>query len=146
VVDPTEHFLFAANTLDNTLSGFTIAGTGALTLVPATPIAVGTSPMSLAFDSTGVYLYVANLNSTNVSAFSIDATTGTPTAIDSSPFSVVANPAFIVLAPSGKFLIIGSQSANTINEYTIDATTGKLTSAGLSVTLNAAPTSLSLAK
>jgi 6-phosphogluconolactonase (cycloisomerase 2 family) len=148
IVDSGEKFLYVANSFDNTVSGFSIASTGALALLADTPIATGTSPSALAFDGTGAFLYAANFTSTNISGFAVDSTSGKLTVIDNSPFTGPASPAFMVLAPSGKYLLIGSQSANTITEYTFDTSnppTGALT-AGKSVTLDAAPVSIALTK
>jgi len=148
IVDSGEKFLYVANSFDNTVSGFAIASTGALSLIAGTPIATGTGPCALAFDSTEAFLYAANFTSTNISGFAVDSTSGKLTVIDKSPFTGPANPTFMVLAPSGKYFLIGSQSAKTISEYTIDASdppTGALTSSK-SVTLDAAPVSLGLAK
>jgi DNA-binding beta-propeller fold protein YncE len=48
---------------------------GALTPVPGSPFAAGTFPISVAIDPTGTYVYVANLISNNIYAYSINPAT-----------------------------------------------------------------------
>ncbi len=71
-VDALGRFLFVANPTNNDISMFQInAATGALTEVPASPFAAGatpTSPVALATESTGQYLFVGYSNGNGTSA------------------------------------------------------------------------------
>src|SRR5208337_3722149 len=68
-IDPGEKFVYITNTLQNTLSIFSInSSTGALTTITGSPFLTGTNPTSVAVTPSGAYLYVANLGSNNVTA------------------------------------------------------------------------------
>jgi 6-phosphogluconolactonase (cycloisomerase 2 family) len=142
-VDPSEKFVYAANSVDNTVSVLSInSSTGALTL--AGTFATGTQPRSVA--ALGTFLYVANSGSSNISVFSVDANTGALTQITDSPFSASSSPLIEVIDPNKKFLYTASQSGNTISALSIDATTGALSTVSQSVTTASAPSSMSVSK
>ena len=93
-IDPAGKFLYVTNTNDGTVSAFTInATTGNLTAIAGSPftsgpaIATPDEPAAAAVDPSGQYLYVANSDTANVSAFTINATTGVLTAVAGSPFA-----------------------------------------------------------
>ena len=64
---------------------------GALTPVPGSPFAAGSGPVSVAVDPTGKFAYVANVDGSNVSAYSIGAN-GALTPVPGSPFAARVNP------------------------------------------------------
>ena len=53
----------------------------------------------------GQFAYVANFESNNVSAYSIDGSNGTLTPIPGSPFAAGSNPISVAVAPTGQFVI-----------------------------------------
>jgi 6-phosphogluconolactonase (cycloisomerase 2 family) len=63
----------SANRFDST--------TGALTPVPGSPLPAGNHPVSVAVDPSSRFVYVANVDSNNVSGYTID-----PTSLDYSRF------------------------------------------------------------
>ena len=80
-----------ANSGSQNVSAYRItAGTGALTRIncgggagcSGSDFAAGNSPNSVTVDPSGVYAYVANTNSNDVSAYRITAGTGALTRID----------------------------------------------------------------
>src|SRR5580700_7886131 len=73
------------------------------------------------------FVYVANKNSDNISAYSLNPKTGVLTALSGSPFSNGAGPFSLALHPSSTFLYVTNLTANTVSGYSIDATTGALT-------------------
>lgn len=147
VVAPTGNFLYVANTLANTVEGFSYdATTGALTSLGST--ATGTNPSSLAFSrcagvSTGTLncpaadantLFVANAGSNTLSAFaaciqvssacatpngSLVQTSGSPIGAEVSPVSVIVNPA-------ANFIFALNSRSNTISQYRYSPATGVL--------------------
>jgi 6-phosphogluconolactonase (cycloisomerase 2 family) len=102
-------WLYVANAADNTVSAFTWnQSTGALTAVPGSPFAVGTHPVAFATTITdlthspsGMLLYVANQNSNNVSAFTIDAS--------GALHPVVGSPFAVGNSPKGMTVLLGPQ-------------------------------------
>jgi 6-phosphogluconolactonase (cycloisomerase 2 family) len=76
-------FLYAINSLDATISGYSINTTnGVLTPLSGSPFAI--VGFALATDYFGQHLYVAGL--TSIQAFSIDSTSGALTPLSGSPF------------------------------------------------------------
>jgi 6-phosphogluconolactonase (cycloisomerase 2 family) len=78
-LDPTDHYLYAADFGDNTVAQFSVAASGALT-PDCNPITTcdktnvgGSEPGSLAVDPSGPYLYAGNYNEGSVAPFTIGA-------------------------------------------------------------------------
>lgn len=130
-VDPTGKFVYVPNSESNSVSAFTINATsGALTPVAGSPFATGTTPqgvMNMAFDPNGRFAYVTNQNSSNVSAYSIDATSGALTPVAGSPFAAGAGPSSVAVDPTGKFAYVTNAGSDNISAFTINATSGVLT-------------------
>ncbi len=121
-VEPSGRFLIAA--LGGNVSSFRIdPATGGLERADTV---VGGTPWSVTFEPSGQYVYVANVNSNNVSGFRLDADTGALTAVPGSPFSAGANPSRVVIEPSGRFLYVSNGNGSNLNAYSIDSDTGAL--------------------
>lgn len=98
-IDPSGKYLYIANSHDDTVSGFTLdATTGTPTQIRSTssmagsPWKAGNQPVVFSMDPSGMFLFVANTKSANITAFSIDSGTGILTAINGSPFSLSGSP------------------------------------------------------
>ncbi len=95
-VDPTSHFAYVVNRIDNTVSMYTIdSGTGNLS--PNGTVATGTEPFRIDFDPSGKFVHVTNEGSA-VSIYTVNsngtlASTGT-TGVASGALSIAftANP------------------------------------------------------
>jgi 6-phosphogluconolactonase len=119
-IDPSGTHLYAANSGSNSISIFTIDSSvlpGALTKVSGSPINGGfLVPVALILDPQGKFLYVANQGSSNVAAYSINATTGLPdiltTSTTTGAFATEGSPSFLVADPSGKYLFVGNQGSS----------------------------------
>lgn len=145
-VDPAEHFLYVANSTASpgtvTVLGIDPAS-GTLTHpIPGSPFPAGTAPVSLAIDSTGKFLFVANLSSNNISAYTLDGSTGVPTQVTNSPFLAGTAPAVVLIDSTGSFLYVCNQTTKDISRFTIDQTTGQLLSNTVAATTSSAPTSM----
>lgn len=129
-IDPGGTHLYTANTLDNSISIFTIDASGTFTETLDSPFgeAIGANPQSLLVDSSGTFLYVANTASNNIAAYKITSGTGSLTVLSTSPFASEAQPNFLVADPSGKYLLVGSQSSAGIEAFGIDQSSGSLNS------------------
>ncbi len=132
-VDPTGKFAYVANacgvtcTVSGNVSAYTIdSTTGALSPVPGSPFAAGSTPIAVAVDPSGKFAYVANANSTNVSAYTINNTTGALSPVPGSPFAAGAAPRSVAVDPSGKFVYVAVNGPSNVSAYTIDSTTGAL--------------------
>jgi len=71
-------------------------------------------------------VYVAKVNSNNVSGFRLNADTGELVAVPGSPFSAGANPFRVVADPSGRFLYVPNVNGASLSAYHIDPGTGTL--------------------
>jgi 6-phosphogluconolactonase len=134
VIHPSGKFLYVANPgqNENDISLFTIASNGVLTEVPprtaVTPL--GSAPQLLAMDPAGGFLYVANVESNNISVFSIDSGSGALTPVTGSPFSIGLSPMNMQLTPSGSFLYVSAASTplGLIAGFSVNAGTLQLVS------------------
>jgi len=122
------------NYTDGTVSAYTInSSTGALTEITGSPFAAGGAgalSFSVAVDPTGKFVYVANENSADVSAYTINSSTGALTEITGSPFASGTYPYSVTVDPTGKFAYVangGFMDAGTVSAYTINSSTGALT-------------------
>ena len=98
-VNPLGKFAYVANQTSNDVSAYTInAVTGALTRIPCVvgvgvscnfngDFLAGTVPASVTVDPSGKFAYVANFNSKDVSAYTINAATGALTQIPCAEFA-----------------------------------------------------------
>jgi DNA-binding beta-propeller fold protein YncE len=126
--------LYVANSGSNTVTAFSIGGTGLLTLVPSTganpnPISVGgTAPNDLTVSSDGQFLYTAN-GGGNVTAFTIGGS-GLLSLIPASgnilnPTVAGTAPAAVTVSPNGQFLYVANGGGN-VSTYQTAAQTGAL--------------------
>ncbi|MGA9272262.1 MAG: beta-propeller fold lactonase family protein, partial [Candidatus Cybelea sp.] len=79
-------FAYVPNYLGNNLSAFAIKANGRLSPVAGSP-ATGSTPWGVAIDPKGKFVYVTNLSSNNVSAYTINVTTGALHSVAGSPFA-----------------------------------------------------------
>ena len=115
------------------LLGFAIdAVTGALSSVPGSPFAPGSTSLSLfpiTVDPTGKFGFVPN--DADVLAFAIDSSTGSLTLSPGSPFAAVLAIS-VTVDPTGKFAYVVDNSCGTdtptglVTAFGIDASTGAL--------------------
>jgi 6-phosphogluconolactonase len=117
MVEPTGHFLYAADSTGNAVLGFSIQS-GALTAISGSPFAVSSHPVAIATTPGGALLYVANQGSNNISAFVVDSKTGALGAVSGSPFPTGGKgPTF--LAATGTFVYVTEQVTNDIAAFAI---------------------------
>jgi DNA-binding beta-propeller fold protein YncE len=115
-VDPTGKFVYVPNVGGN-VSAYSIGANGALTPVPGSPFAAGSTPESVAVDRMGKFAYVANFGN-NVSAYSIGSN-GALTAITGSPFAAGILPDSVAVDPTAKFAYVANFTGNNVSAYSI---------------------------
>jgi 6-phosphogluconolactonase (cycloisomerase 2 family) len=93
----------------------------------------------------GRYLYVTNIGTNNISAYTIDATTGATTAL-TSPFAAGTRPVSATVDPAGAFLYVCNQNSKNITKFQINQETGGLPSNTITATTNLAPQAIVFAK
>jgi 6-phosphogluconolactonase (cycloisomerase 2 family) len=122
----SNNFLFVANLGSNDVSVFSInPSTGALTLVPGSPFATGSSGptygISLGVTPDGRFLVAGNSSSSVAAVFSI-AANGALTPISGSPFALGVEPLGGEITPSGAFSAF--TTPNGVGVFQIAATGG----------------------
>ena len=124
-IDPFGRFLYGANL--GSVCAYTINASGALTPVTGSPFFTGgVSPVWVAAEPLGKYLYAVNQNSNTVTGFSIDPGTGALSQIVQSPFSVGTTPVSMTIDPSGTFAYVINQGSSNITEFVVNTATGAL--------------------
>jgi 6-phosphogluconolactonase len=130
--DPTGKFLYIANNPINTssaddLPAFAIdASSGALSAVPGSPFTTGSleAPVTLAVDSTGKFLYVADqdgnqVSGNNISSFSVDSSTGALTSGAPAMCDALLTSG-VVTDPVGPF-VFASNSSGSVCSFSINS-------------------------
>jgi 6-phosphogluconolactonase (cycloisomerase 2 family) len=113
--------------------------TGTLTTLGA-PIATQLAPEGLATTPNGKYVYVANTDSSTLSAF--ESTNGVLTAVAGGPFVTPAAPHFIAIDGGGRFAYAAHD--NSISSHAINSATGALTQIGATVAAGNYPETLTV--
>ncbi|HXP09089.1 MAG TPA: beta-propeller fold lactonase family protein, partial [Acidobacteriaceae bacterium] len=126
--DPTSRWLYVTDGAANQMIGFQIQLNG--TLIPLqTPFKTDNLPVSVQVDPRGIYVYVANYNANDVSAYQIDRTTGNATQIaGATTYAVDAGPTCILIDPAeARFVYTSNSLGNTVSGFTLNPSTGALT-------------------
>lgn len=77
VVDPSNTYVYVANSTANVITGYTLGTSGTLTPLSSSPFTTGSQPSALSLDSTGKYLFVISYGGgPDLQVFSFDSTTG----------------------------------------------------------------------
>ena len=118
LLDDASHTLFATNLLSNSISTFSIAGSGSLTLETTTSLP--DSPSNIAF--AGSLLFAATANVSRVYIFSVSS--GTLTPLLGSPLVVAEGVGTVTVDSSAKYLYVTNPSNNTISAYSIQYASG----------------------
>src|SRR3989454_8240045 len=126
--DPLGRFVFITNFAAGQIDVFQVdQTTGALTVAPSSPVHAS-SPIHLAVEPSGSFVYVPDSQNALINIFSIDSagnmTLKTPFAIPTGPVPGTDAPLFIEAHPNGQFLFTANRGS--VAAYVIDASTGAL--------------------
>lgn len=124
-LDPSGHFLFAANQGSGIFVFKINSTTGALTQITGSPFTDSAIAQGLAVDPFGKFLYVGNFNS-SVSVFAFNGSSGVLSQISGSPFPAAGIIAWVSVDPSGQYVYAVDQQDNSILAYSRSASTGAL--------------------
>ncbi|MGD0345905.1 MAG: hypothetical protein ABSA85_04060 [Terracidiphilus sp.] len=136
--DSTSTYLYAADSKNGVVWGFSVGPGGALTaLSGGCPYPAGNGPSSVVVDPTYAYAYVANSTDASVTAYSMSS--GVLTRIGS--FATGLQPIAIGIDPStNHFLFTVNFLDNTVSDFELSTTAGTLLDAQSSpFTTNAQP-------
>jgi 6-phosphogluconolactonase (cycloisomerase 2 family) len=104
------------------------AASGALTPI-GSPLPTGLTPVALAVDPRGRFVYVAsnaNGQAGAVWAYVIHQSSGALTGVPGSPFAAGDGPSWVAADPTGRFLYVANSTGSSISGFAIDDTTGML--------------------
>ncbi len=126
--------VYVANSAAGSVSAFKLnPNNGALSPVTGSPFAAGTGPSALGINSTGVFLYSANVGNAGsnggVSGWTVNSD-GTLTAMNGSPFAASNSYASIAVDPQARFVFAGQAAAAGIQGFSIAFNSGVLTATG----------------
>lgn len=125
VVVACSEFSFVTNAADNTLSAYRLDATSGALLPVGTSTATGKSPNAVVGTSDRQFVYIANEDSNDVSAFAVNVETGVLTAVPGSPFAAGTGPR--ALSVYFNILYVANRGSNTLSAFARDETTGALT-------------------
>jgi 6-phosphogluconolactonase (cycloisomerase 2 family) len=133
VVDPTGTRVYVASMGSNSVGGFSLDATGALTPIEGSPFPTsGTQDFGddLVINADGTFLYVQDL--ANIYTYSVDGSSGALTLVQTVAGPSKGGVGGIALDPHGTYLYAVGAGTNSILAYSIDASTGFLTLTGSS--------------
>lgn len=117
--------VYVANATTSSVSGFSI-GTGTLTQVTNSPLALGYSPVAMVVTRSNSFLYVAGPVNINVYPIASDGSISVPT---NGSTVAVASVASLDVSPDGNWLFGLDAVQQLLDVFQINTSTGALTSA-----------------
>jgi 6-phosphogluconolactonase len=114
---------YVINASTNDLAGFTV-GTGTLTAVPNSPLALGYSPAAAVTMPDNTFLYVAGPGAIYVYTINTD---GSLSAASRGAQVALVNVSSIDISPDGNWLFALDLSTNAVDQFSINRSTGALT-------------------
>jgi len=145
---PAGRFAFVANTMDNTLSSYSVVpGTGMLRLNGFVGARVGQiAPQEVVAHPTGPWVYTPNLgnsaNGANISVYCIDPDTGQTEALV--PAGIGSGPFDMVFGAKGEYAYVSAAGSDAVWTYAVHPQSGQLSLIGNPITDGFDPTSISL--
>jgi 6-phosphogluconolactonase (cycloisomerase 2 family) len=79
------------------VAAYTIASSNGALALSGSPVAAGLLPASIVLDPSGLFAYVANDNSNDISVYAVDPTTGALTPANGSPVAAGNKPRSIAI-------------------------------------------------
>jgi len=160
---PTTEFLYVADSVNNVVWEFQVnMSTGALTNPPnlsqVSDFPAGTTPSGVAVDPCYRFVYVSDMQTNQISAFTIcnglptqsptgckNGVDGSLVAVSGSPFSLTTGngPGPIVVDPFGKFVFVLDTLSSQISIFKISPISGGITAGAIAAT-GIQPTSIAI--
>ena len=116
-------FLYVTDHGSNTVSQFSIGGTGALTALSPPAAATGPAPVEapyfISIDPSGKYAYVTNGNTNTLAQFSINSSTGALTPLSPSSVATQGLPFNVKIDPTGRFVYVANYNTGSISQFSI---------------------------
>lgn len=122
----TTSILYVTNNGSDNVSGYSINATsGTLATIPGSPFSNVSGPSAMAVSSNGLFAYVANRRTNNVTAFRV-STEGAlilvpPTPTNLNPAAVDAAPAALAISSDTKHLYVANNGNDTVTAFNIES-------------------------
>jgi len=116
--------LYVTNSLTNSLSGFTV-GTGTLSAVPNSPLALGYPPVDAVVTPDNAFVYLAGPGAIYVYTINSD---GSVTAASGGAGVAIVNVVSLAISPDGNWLFGLDNTTTVVDEFKINKSNGTLTS------------------
>lgn len=113
----------AACPTQGTISGFSIASSGALTALPNSPYAAGTTPTGIAIDPTSRFVYATDSVQNQLIVFDVESD-GSLQPLLNGPFQTGTFPVDVTVDPRGLYLYVSNFNSNNVSEFSINQATG----------------------
>jgi 6-phosphogluconolactonase (cycloisomerase 2 family) len=147
-LDPAGRFSFVANARDDSVSVFTHRRIFSAAMYPinrdGSAFPAGDNPVALSVDPTGKFLFVANKDSNNISAYTIHYHEGKLSEVKGSPFASGVAPVSLAIRPDGKFAYVVNADSADVVSYKVDTVTGQLKMLSQRVDAGKQPVSIDL--
>lgn len=137
---PSTRWLASARTMANAVALTELSTASGLPTQTESLTAVGSEPISLAFDPAGRRLFVLHRAGGEVRSFDFDETSGSLTF--SSGLHIDSGCRSIAVDPSGRFAYVANPLTNEVLTLSIDLASGALTQVGPAKPLDGAPTAI----
>ncbi len=116
--------IYVTNSLTNSLSGFTI-GTGTLSAVPNSPLALGYPPVDAVVTPDNAFVYLAGPGAIYVYTINSD---GSVTGASGGAAVAIVNVVSLAISPDGNWLFGLDNTTTVVDEFKINKSNGTLTS------------------
>ena len=124
---PQPKFLFVTQSSAGKVLGYLInPTTGALRPTGQGAVSAHLAPVKAAVNKAGTYLYVANLNSHDLSVYAINRTNGYLKQLAGSPFKVTGSASNVAVHPSGNYVFVTTNTSqggnNSVTAFKVEST------------------------
>jgi 6-phosphogluconolactonase len=106
-----------------TISGFSVASSGAVAAISGSPFLAGTTPTGIAIDPTSRFLYATDSVQNELIAYDIQAA-GVLYPLPNGPFQAGTFPVNVVVDPRGEYIYVTDYNTSSISEFTLTQSTG----------------------
>lgn len=106
-----------------TISGFSVASSGALTAVPGSPFTAGSTPTGIAVDQTSRFVYATDSAQNQLIVYNILGG-GALFPLPNGPFTTGTFPVAVTVDPRDQYLYVTNFNSSSISAFTISQSTG----------------------
>jgi 6-phosphogluconolactonase len=126
-VPPNGTFVYVTNVADGTVSAFSMNTTsGALSLVPGSPLLAEAGNFSIAVDPKGNFAYQSVTENSSIYASAFNPATGALTPLPVNTYFTGLSPVSIEIDPTGQYVYTANSGSNNVSGFAIGAS-GTLT-------------------